>query len=96
MGDILQVCDNESFPADLVFISCSADDGVAFINTMNLDGETNLKERVALDSTKEIRSLEEFKTIKGHISCDLPDLSLIRWNCNLKINDKDWEFLSMN
>lgn len=96
VGDILKVSDNESFPADLVFISSSAESGIAFINTMNLDGETNLKERVALDSTKEIRSLDNLHAMKGEISCDLPDMSLIRWNCNLKINESDWEFLSMN
>ena len=44
---------NEPFPADLLFISSSdVKAGLAFVNTMNLDGETNLKEKLAKEQTK--------------------------------------------
>ena len=59
VGDILQVRENEAFPADLVLLSCADKRGVAFINTMNLDGETNLKERIAPESTKSIRDTDQ-------------------------------------
>ncbi|MEE4247347.1 MAG: hypothetical protein V2I33_18210 [Kangiellaceae bacterium] len=75
--------EDEPFPADMVYISCSSQDGVAFINTMNLDGETNLKERVALDNTKEIANEISLFTLTGRISADVPNMSLIHWNCNI-------------
>jgi magnesium-transporting ATPase (P-type) len=34
---------NEEINADSIIISSSDRDGIAYINTMNLDGETNLK-----------------------------------------------------
>ena len=58
VGDIVKVCDDEAFPSDMVYLSGSEDNGLAFINTMNLDGETNLKERVALDATKDCKTAE--------------------------------------
>jgi magnesium-transporting ATPase (P-type) len=39
------VFENEFFPADLALISSENQMGKAYINTMNLDGETNLKEK---------------------------------------------------
>lgn len=53
VGDIIRVCDNEPFPADLLFIYSSKNRGIAYINTMNLDGETNLREKRAYEITQE-------------------------------------------
>jgi magnesium-transporting ATPase (P-type) len=35
--------DSNVFPADLVLLSSALPEGVSYIETMNLDGETNLK-----------------------------------------------------
>lgn len=47
MGDILEIKKNESFPTDLVLLYAEKEENVPadiiFIDTMNLDGETNLK-----------------------------------------------------
>ena len=45
VGDILLVRQNNAFPADMVLISCSEEDGVCYVETKNLDGETNLKNK---------------------------------------------------
>ena len=39
VGDILEVRDNEDFPADLLCLACERTDGVAYIKTTNLDGD---------------------------------------------------------
>jgi phospholipid-transporting ATPase len=44
IGDIVKVIKDEEIPADLLCLSAPKD--VVYISTMNLDGETNLKERV--------------------------------------------------
>jgi P-type E1-E2 ATPase len=44
VGDTLKVLKDEDFPADLLLISSEKD--LVFVDTMNLDGETNLKERL--------------------------------------------------
>jgi len=58
-GDILVVRDREEVPADLVVLASSEEEGRCFTETSNLDGETNLKRRVALRSTSELIGLKE-------------------------------------
>ena len=44
MGQILEVRDNENFPADLLCLACARSDGVAYIRTTNLDGTDLISE----------------------------------------------------
>ena len=47
MGELIKVNKDEEFPADLVILKSSKEGGICYVDTMNLDGETNLKERIA-------------------------------------------------
>lgn len=47
VGDILVTFQNEALPADVLVVR--SEGGQSFISTVNLDGETNLKERRACD-----------------------------------------------
>ncbi|GMT21989.1 hypothetical protein PFISCL1PPCAC_13286, partial [Pristionchus fissidentatus] len=46
VGDIVHVSNDDSLPADILLIRTSSDDGNAFVETSNLDGESNLKHKV--------------------------------------------------
>jgi P-type E1-E2 ATPase len=46
VGDVIMVMENEYLPVDLVILRTSADN-VCYIETKNLDGETNLKHKQA-------------------------------------------------
>lgn len=95
VGDVLEVRNGELLPADLVFLSSSHAQGLAFVNTMNLDGETNLKEKLALAETKHITP-SDFPNISLEIATDMPNMSLVKWNCNLRLNSGKWLPLSLN
>lgn len=45
VGNIVKIMENEYLPADLVILNTSEKKGVCFIETKNLDGETNLKQK---------------------------------------------------
>lgn len=85
VGDIVKVEDDETFPADLLLLACEERKGLAFVNTMNLDGETNLKERLAVERTKMARDAEGLAALELAVHCDAPSASLVSWNCNVKV-----------
>ncbi|KAJ7749859.1 hypothetical protein B0H14DRAFT_2636297 [Mycena olivaceomarginata] len=45
VGDIVLLRDNEQVPADIIVLATSDPDGNCYLETKNLDGETNLKTR---------------------------------------------------
>ena len=46
VGDFVKVAQDEFFCADMVVVKSTEDEGVCFVETKNLDGETNLKNKV--------------------------------------------------
>lgn len=47
VGSIVKVHENEHFPCDLVILNSSLPKGICYVETKNLDGETNLKHKQA-------------------------------------------------
>eukprot|EP01132_Coremiostelium_polycephalum_P003757 gene3757-4677_t len=74
VGDIVKVMKGERFPADLIILNSSEQHGVCYIETSNLDGETNLKQRQALPQTFEnIRTTEDCARFRGLMECEHPN-----------------------
>ena len=47
-GDILKLDEDCPIPADILLLACSEQEGEAFVQTANLDGERTLKRRRAV------------------------------------------------
>ena len=80
VGQLVKVNKNERFPADLILIKSADPTGVAYVETVNLDGETNLKhKRAILDIQDAINSPADAATFHGQIYCDKPDEQLYKF-----------------
>lgn len=82
VGDIVKVEGDHLFPADLLCLSTSLHGGACYVETMNLDGETNLKLRGALGQTQNL-GLRELANITGRIEYEKPNPSIYSFLGNL-------------
>lgn len=72
----MKVEKDEFFPADLLLLSSSYEDAICYVETMNLDGETNLKLKQALEVTSILHEDSNFKDFKATIKCEDPNANL--------------------
>ncbi|KAK1436894.1 hypothetical protein QVD17_02678 [Tagetes erecta] len=84
VGDVVKVEKDQFFPADLLLLSSSYEDGICYVETMNLDGETNLKVKRSLESTLSLDDDSGFKDFKGTIKCEDPNPNLYTFFGNLE------------
>ncbi|KAL7149276.1 hypothetical protein ABFS83_05G028600 [Erythranthe nasuta] len=75
VGNIVKVEKDEFFPADLILLSSSYENAVCYVETMNLDGETNLKLKQALEVTSSLNE-EDLKDFRATIKCEDPNANL--------------------
>ncbi|XP_077216648.1 phospholipid-transporting ATPase 2-like isoform X2 [Tasmannia lanceolata] len=84
VGNIVWLRENDEVPCDLVLIGTSEPQGICFIETAALDGETDLKTRVIPSACMGIAS-ELLHKIKGVIECSNPDKDIRRFDANLRL-----------
>ncbi len=85
MGDIIEVQKEEVFPADILLLYSENDHGErvtqASVDTMNLDGETNLKKQEIADNS--IEDFDHLEHYSGRLQYDTPNENLDKWNGTL-------------
>jgi len=84
VGDIVKVVSAQFFPADLVLLSSSEPHGMCYIETSNLDGETNLKIRQGLPQTAKLLTHQDLLELGGTIECELPNRHLYDFVGNIR------------
>uniref|UniRef100_M4C267 Phospholipid-transporting ATPase n=2 Tax=Hyaloperonospora arabidopsidis (strain Emoy2) TaxID=559515 RepID=M4C267_HYAAE len=86
VGDVLVIKDGDQVPADCVLLATSRPDGRCYVETANLDGETNLKIRQVASCTKHFCSVEEvLEHHKLEVECDMPNKDLFYFDGVLKL-----------
>jgi phospholipid-translocating ATPase len=80
VGDYLRLYDGEEIPADVAILSTSDVDGACYIETKNLDGETNLKVRQALRAGKSVRHARDCEQAEFAIHSEGPQANLYTYN----------------
>ncbi|EXB75145.1 Putative phospholipid-transporting ATPase 5 [Morus notabilis] len=90
VGDVVKVTKDEYFPCDILLLSSSYEDGICYIETMNLDGETNLKVKRCLEETLNLDKDEEIGDFKAIIRCEDPNPQLYTFVGNLELRNKSF------
>jgi phospholipid-transporting ATPase len=73
VGDIVKVTNGQFFPADLVLLASSEPHAMCYIETANLDGETNLKMRQGLPLTAALTTSRDMRFLSGRVDCEPPN-----------------------
>ncbi|KAJ3144828.1 hypothetical protein HK101_002585 [Irineochytrium annulatum] len=86
VGDVLLVEQGEVIPADLVVLGSSLPNGSCFIETSNLDGESNLKQKQALAITQGLLvDILSFTSFSAKIHAESASGNLFRFEGNIDI-----------
>ena len=89
VGDIVLLRENEQVPADIVVLSTSDPDGLCHLETKNLDGETNLKPRKAVNATSHILSEGDIERSAFVLDSEPPLPNLYLYNGVLRFQDRN-------
>ncbi|KAJ7574583.1 hypothetical protein C8J56DRAFT_1172699 [Mycena floridula] len=88
VGDFVKIMDNESLPADILICATSEEENVAFVETKNLDGETNLKSRNAAIGLTHLRTAQDCAASVFRVDCDRPDNDMFKLNAAVSSGEK--------
>jgi phospholipid-transporting ATPase len=88
VGEFVKIHCDQPIPGDTVLYSTSEPMGICYIETANLDGETNLKVRQAIPQTYKMIDTEDFLGIEGSIECELPNRLLYQFAGKIKLESE--------
>ena len=96
IGEVVEVKQDDAFPADLILIDSSLPEGICFIETGTLDGEKTLKLKNSPTQTAGKLNVNEKKidkfNMKGDVICDHPNPELYQLNGKLNITLENEKF----
>jgi phospholipid-transporting ATPase len=79
---------DQAFPADLFILNSSETQGLCYIETANLDGETNLKLYQALPETTHLESPSDLVSFDAFITAEPPNTRLYTFYGTLTMNNQ--------
>jgi len=88
VGDIVKVLNKQYIPTDMVILSSSEPQSMCYIETGNLDGETNLKIRQGLEETSHLIDEDSLATFNGLIECEHPNNKIYSFSGSLHMDSK--------
>ena len=88
VGDVVKVRKDECFPADMILLSSSEETGIAYVETKNLDGETNLKHKQANKGTQSaFTSDASIDSLNCKVKCQGPNSMIYEFSGLIFISD---------
>ncbi|PWN23389.1 phospholipid-translocating P-type ATPase [Microstroma glucosiphilum] len=89
VGDFVLIKNNEPIPADVIICSTSEEEDACFVETKNLDGETNLKARTGVpELALQIRSASDCADAAFRADGEPQDTNMYRLNASVTLQNK--------
>lgn len=89
VGDFVRIYNEDQIPADVVILSTSDPDGACYVETKNLDGETNLKVRQALHSGIKVKHARDCERAAFVIESEPPHANLYQYSGVVRWKQRD-------
>ncbi|XP_034030686.1 phospholipid-transporting ATPase ID [Thalassophryne amazonica] len=96
VGDIIKLENNQFVAADLLLLSGTEPHGLCYIETAELDGETNMKVRQSVSVTSELGDPNNLASFDGEVVCEPPNNKLDRFCGTLYWRDKKYTLTNQN
>lgn len=80
VGDFVRLYNDDELPADIIVLATSDPDGACYVETKNLDGETNLKVRQALRCGRTLKHARDCERAQFVIESESPQANLYKYN----------------
>jgi len=91
-GDVVRLEEDDNVPADIVLLRSSEPAGSCHVQTANLDGETNLRPRNAVEQTQAL-SLASLANFSACIECPKPNANFYAFDARLWLGNRQVEDL---
>lgn len=88
VGDVIRLSRDEPVPADVVLLYSDGENGLAYIETMALDGETNLKSKQVTDCLEGCDTIEGLSKCKAQFVLEDPNPDLFSFDGRVTVNEK--------
>ncbi|KAF5711357.1 phospholipid-transporting ATPase DNF3 [Fusarium mundagurra] len=88
VGDIIRLCRDEPIPADLVLLHSDGENKLAYIETMALDGETNLKSKQVTPALEGCDTIEGISKCKADFVVENPNPDLYNFDGRVTVSEK--------
>ncbi|KAI1077129.1 phospholipid-translocating P-type ATPase [Whalleya microplaca] len=86
VGDVIKLARDEPVPADLVLLYGTGENGSAYVDTMDLDGETNLKSRQSLPDFKDCGSIAGIRSCQAEFVVEDPNPDLYHFDGRVTVH----------
>ena len=89
VGDIIKLQRDDDIPADIVLLQATGVNGIAYIETMALDGETNLKTKSAPPHlAKRCSTVDDLMSCRANIVIEDPNLDLYNFDGRVTVDNE--------